>query len=414
MLLSFSVTNFKSFKDEAVLDLHAASIDEFKDINTFEDEKEQQVLKGLFVFGPNSAGKSNLLKGINYMRNIVLLSFVDDTLLEKLSAKQKMYFLLDKKSPELPIKFECEFKTNKYYRYSFSIFNNKIFSEKLETKTDRYSLLFERDENKQIKGNSKFVSKINKFINNVRDNALIVSVLTALNDEDLIDVSKWFKNIIFIDGRNPHRLDLDQLKNNLEYVKCADKTICDVSTKISDFTDQEISNMKKTSGEGIPDYVWNSLKQKNNFTKHHIYNENKEIDGEIELPLDNYASRGTVNYLLLLSPILYALKHSSLICIDEIDAGIHVSLVNNLIGMFDSIDKNPHNAQILATTHDVFLLDEDIRRDQIILVDKNVYGESEVFSLADLKGVRKRDDFLKKYLLGYYGAIPCLKDLENE
>jgi AAA15 family ATPase/GTPase len=414
MLLSFSVTNFKSFKDEAVLDLHAASIDEFKDINTFEDEKEQQVLKGLYVFGPNSAGKSNLLKGIGYMKNIVVSSFEDNNLIERYSANKTMYYIFNKHSKDLPIKFECEFKTTKYYRYSFSIFNSKVYSEKLETKTDRYSLLFERDEKKQIKGNIKFISKISKFIKNVRDNALIVSVLNALNDEDCKDVYDWFKSIIFIDGTNLRYLNLDKLKNNLDFVRCADKTICDVSTKAQNYNDQKMNDIRKTFGGKIPEFLMENLKRKGNYTTHHSYNENKEVDDEVDLSLDKYASRGTINYLSLLSPIFDALKQGSLICIDEIDAGVHVSLVKNLISLFDSIDKNPNNAQIIATTHDVFLLDEDIRRDQIIFVDKNVYGESEVFSLVDLKGVRKRDDFLKKYLLGYYGAIPCLKDLENE
>ena len=75
MLLLFSVKNFKSFKDEATLDLHAASINDFEQINTFEDKKEGSILKGLYVFGPNSSGESNLLNGIRYMRNIVCYGF---------------------------------------------------------------------------------------------------------------------------------------------------------------------------------------------------------------------------------------------------------------------------------------------------------------------------------------------------
>ena len=73
MLLSFSVKNFKSFKDEATLDLHAAIINDFEQINTFEDEKEGSILKRPYVFESNSSGKYNLLNGIRYMRNMFVM-----------------------------------------------------------------------------------------------------------------------------------------------------------------------------------------------------------------------------------------------------------------------------------------------------------------------------------------------------
>ena len=76
--------------------------------------------------------------------------------------------------------------------------------------------------------------------------------------------------------------------------------------------------------------------------------------------------------------------------------------------MFNSIDKNPHNAQLICTAHNVMLMDEDLRRDQIYFTSKDKYGVSKLVSLSDYKGVRKNDLFSKKYLAGFYSNIPNL------
>jgi len=406
MLLTFSVKNFKSFKDKATLDLRAASIDEYDEINTFEVPGEGKVLKGAFIFGGNSAGKSNLLKALYYMKKVVCHSFNNQHIIE-----EGNNFLLDLSSKSLPSVFECEFKSDKYYyKYAFSILKGKIVNEKLERKNLRYVVLFERNEKNELIGKADFVAKIRKFIKNVRDNALVVSVLTALNDEECGDVYNWFNDITFVNPR--HVGDLNDDQKYIECLKFADKTIKGVYSKKIEISEEEKTEMHKLFGEKFPAFF--EKMNKENYTKHIVYDDNKKPISEIDLPIKKFASQGTIKYMSLLIPIFKALEKGSVICIDEIDSNLHVSLVNYLVKLFNSIDRNPKNAQILTTTHDVFLLDENIRRDQIVLVDKNIYGESRVYSLVDLKGVKKRDTILKKYLLGYYGAVPCIKDIEDE
>jgi AAA15 family ATPase/GTPase len=103
-----------------------------------------------------------------------------------------------------------------------------------------------------------------------------------------------------------------------------------------------------------------------------------------------------------------AKTESATIVIDEMDLHLHPALVRHLISLINSIEHNPNNAQLICTTHDVLLLDEDIRRDQIWFVDKNEHGVSNLYALSDFKDVRKNSDILKRYLLGVYGAIPDL------
>ena len=66
-------------------------------------------------------------------------------------------------------------------------------------------------------------------------------------------------------------------------------------------------------------------------------------------------------------------------------------------------------------THDTNLLTPSIfRRDQIWLTQKDKFGATKLYSLAQFKNVRKDEDFEKKYIQGKYGGVPYLQDFEIE
>ena len=79
-----------------------------------------------------------------------------------------------------------------------------------------------------------------------------------------------------------------------------------------------------------------------------------------------------------------------------------------IIGLFNSIEHYPKNAQLICTAHNVMLMDEGLRRDQIYFTSKDKDGKSSLVSLADYKGVRKTDLFSKRYLAGFYASLPDL------
>ena len=106
--------------------------------------------------------------------------------------------------------------------------------------------------------------------------------------------------------------------------------------------------------------------------------------------------------------ILAALDKGKIIFIDEIDSKLHFLVADYLLKMFNSIDKNPNNSQLICTAHNIMLMDDDLRRDQIYFTSKDEYGVSSLVSLADYKGVRKNDLFSKKYLAGFYLKLPNL------
>ena len=102
--------------------------------------------------------------------------------------------------------------------------------------------------------------------------------------------------------------------------------------------------------------------------------------------------------------------------VDELESKLHPNLVAKIVELFQSPNTNPHNAQLIFNTHDINLLSSGfLRRDQIWFVEKDRYGASSVYSLADFKTdqVRKEDNFEKNYVNGKYGAIPYLEGFEE-
>jgi len=90
------------------------------------------------------------------------------------------------------------------------------------------------------------------------------------------------------------------------------------------------------------------------------------------------------------------------------EARLHPLLTKALVGLFNS-SANRKNAQLIFATHDDGLLDpRRIRRDQVWFVEKDRFGGSQLFSLSEIKGVRKDARFAKEYLLGQFGGVPHL------
>ena len=142
-------------------------------------------------------------------------------------------------------------------------------------------------------------------------------------------------------------------------------------------------------------------------------NKGKEVD---KVPFDfmTQESGGTKQMLGFAGLFLNALKTGKAIFIDELDSSLHPLLCRFILKIFNSKKKNPKNAQLIFTTHDVSLLDNELlRRDQIFFVEKDKYGASKLFSLNDI-GERKDSSYRKRYFEGRYGALPYIKSIENE
>jgi len=115
----------------------------------------------------------------------------------------------------------------------------------------------------------------------------------------------------------------------------------------------------------------------------------------------------------LSGPALDSLENGYVLVVDELDSKLHPNLVCKLVSLFNSVEHNPNNAQLIFNTHDTNLLGSGLfRRDQIWFIEKDRIGVSKLFSLADF-AVRKNENFENNYIEGKYGAIPYLNAFEN-
>ena len=112
-------------------------------------------------------------------------------------------------------------------------------------------------------------------------------------------------------------------------------------------------------------------------------------------------------------PVISALENGTPLFIDEFDTQLHPLILENIIKLFNSPDKNKKNAQLVVSCHAVNILtNKNFRRDQIWFCEKDQYGATDLYSLVEYdEPVRNDAAFGKNYLQGRYGAIPYINEI---
>ncbi|WP_181961280.1 AAA family ATPase, partial [Klebsiella pneumoniae] len=206
MIVNFSLSNAFSFKDAQNLSMLAVSSpkDDINQANVM-SIKGERILKSALIFGANASGKSNFIKTISIMKDIVLHSV---QAIESSVTKNIIPFLLDEDGPKSPTEMEVIFlKDNIKYRYGLSLLQGKIKEEWLYyTPSSRETMLFERDGldidvNRASFGESALFIK-DKIIQKTRDDVPFISVIAGFNGEHSKRVVDWFRNIVVISGSN--------------------------------------------------------------------------------------------------------------------------------------------------------------------------------------------------------------------
>lgn len=418
MLVGFTFENYASFYNNTKFAMTVSGNDgRYKELNTF-STPHGELLKSCFVYGANGSGKTNFIDALAFMKYVVTAELdVQSRIISK-----RNYFLFNNASKDKPTSFSIAFIVEGIlYDYGFSILDNKIIEEYLDKKEKRTVNVFTRNGSnfENIKINSKEFKNVEHVIKNTREDVLFLSWANFCNNEMAMKIYKWFEAIQIFDANDTNQL-LSATVDYMEEHENGKKDIVELMNKlgipIDDFemkiTDDMMSEtlvaaLKKSYKEKFKNMM--NVKNVNLKVKQKVYDENwndytmSDFGFELE-------SAGTKKLFEIAGPIISAINNGSVVLIDEIDARLHPSLVHHLVMMFNSLSQNPNNAQLICNTHDVTLLEEDIRRDQIYFIEKDEYGVSKLYSLCDFKGIRKDSKILKQYLLGVYGALPNIKD----
>lgn len=451
MILSFSVSNFRSIYSEQTFSLVSS-----KRVSGFHQNHEsaipkskETVLKTAVIYGANGAGKSNLFKALRYMQEMVTESKG-----RSMQGTKRECFRFNSNAQTEPTMFDLQFIAgSQCYRYGFKVNDSKVLEEWLIKVGSKDQVLFERITSQ----NDEVVVELRKSMSTAEkekklqalatvggpSNQLFLSTIYAnLKNVDLTKdysaVSDWFNNILKLIAPTESVAMLGHLlANNEDFLNFAGSFLKSSSTGVEslnpnkiELSEEELKNLLPAS---VVKEILNDLnvknrsalvqmddgneliierKKDNHFFRIKIQAMHKGSSGK-ETPLDlNEESDGT-RRLLNLMPALHRLKtKDAVFFIDEIDRSMHPILVWKFLEYYLNFCDGGQR-QIIVTTHETNLLHLDLlRRDEIWFAEKDENLETHFYSLTDFK-VRNDLDIRKNYLQGRFGAIPFMGDLEN-
>ncbi|MGB5686277.1 MAG: ATP-binding protein [Candidatus Electrothrix sp.] len=360
MLLKYGAENFFCFKEgaEASFELSSHCPIAISRGNKFSNL--------LCVKGANGSGKTNILKILPFIG-----FFCTDSFNNKPDAPIPVFPYFDS---EEPIKFYCDFIIGKTeYYYDLIINNNKVISESISRKRKKTVLLLKREGNK-LKENIKEFSKLNDI--KLRSNASIISTANQYEFEELKHIYIFFSRIytnVGLLGRFDNKYDNNTskfyhdnekaLKFSIEMIKKSDLGINNISI--------ETRKNEKGDEEFFP-------------TFEHDASVNNNV-------LTYYAqSSGTKELYNILPYYRVALDSGGVLVLDEFDINLHPHILPLLIELFDDEKTNPHNAQMIFSTHHDSILDY-MGKYRTIVVNKEK-SESYTFRLDEIPGDILRND----------------------
>ena len=415
MLIQFNFKNYKSFRDEATLDLSAAKMTEFSD--RVVSEGNDKILPMAAIYGANARGKSNIYNAFGYMADYVIESFKYGDEEEKFEEYRPTPFLFDSVSNDAESSFEVYFtipgdKAEKTYNYGFCVDRHGVTEEWLNVKAKtarKYASVFYRsteEDTLDLSGLPK--SSRDNIQVALEKQVLIVSLGAKLKVNKCKDIRDWFMANEFADFGDPftnfflsRRLPKGFVDDNrvqkkvIEYFASFDE-------HIKDF---EIEKLPHDADSKEETYKISSL--------------HKKIDSDTfaAIPL-SMESAGTLKMFALYPELQDVLEKGSVFFIDELNARLHPLLVRNFLLTFLNPEINTRHAQLIFTTHDTWQLSNQLlRRDEVWFTEKDEQGISKLYSLADFVDesgarIRKDESYEKNYLIGKYGAIPTLKSID--
>lgn len=401
MIAEFKIRNFYSLRDEQTLSFIPTSDDTSRDIYTEEVADGVSLLKIGFIYGSNASGKTNILKALDFFSQFM----VNDGL-NKGDEIGVVPFLLDDVSGKERTQFEMSFYLNREkYKLNLVLDKKVIYEETLQVYSSvQPTLLYKRTYNAEkdatdivFGGKVGLVKKSREAIEgNTFNKRTVIAAFGKSNVEKsrLNLVYDFFSQRIApimypqssLMGFTKRRITRDRdgrlKKFILHFLKASDFNISDITiheeevgiTSEMELVIKNISGMPEKAKEEI--LKKGTLHSGEMFFVHHTSNGDKELDEELE-------SRGTKRYMGLATILYDLLVHGVILPIDEIETSIHYELLSYFIKVF--MVNSKRGGQLIVSTHDINLLDEDhIRRDVIWFTDKNDCGETQLIRLSTL------------------------------
>lgn len=415
MLIEFSVANYRSFWEPRKLSLTATPQKKLLETNTFESPVSglPRLLRSAVVYGPNAGGKSNLVRAMGFVKQFVVSSAKEHQEGEGIAVSP---FLFNQLGSTRPSEFEVQFiQEGVRYQYGFAATQERVTNEWLiaypEGRGQRwYERTFQQKKKEyQWYFGSRFLGRKKQWQDMTRNNALFLSTAIQWNSEQLKPIFTWFQNLSIIEhgtlldpGFSMKVCQDDEKKKSvLAFMNEADISISDISTETKDFS---VEDLPSDMPEALKEEVRRSMDGKK-MMRVGFFHPVEGKDSPVLLPLEE-ESDGTRKLFAYAGPWLDILTSGRILFADELDTSLHPKIMRFLLSLFHNGKTNQANGQLIFTTHDTSLLDQDIlRRDQVWFVEKDKANASNLYPLTDFKP-RAGEALQKGYLNGRYGALP--------
>ncbi len=422
MLIAFSIKNWKSFRDEVCFTMeaskkrnHSGTVAKFKKFRL-------NLLPITGIFGPNASGKSNFVKALSFLQNLI----VDPS--RNFMSSEPDSFRLDPATKSEPTKFAVDLMLqNGIYSYAILFNRQKILEEKLSfqnTRTEK--ILFERKAERLTIGEplKKDVSEdaIKFLIPFLRKDYPALNLLGSANIDKVVPVFNWFSNSLKIIGSDSLFISRSETEETsvggrlygLGTGICSIKTV-PFSGHLSQDVERLAGSISKDSSLTIMDPIEGAIRISNTSSAaikaEKLFAIHKNCRGEEELFSFTDESAGAKRLFNLINMLdkSDSSNDSRTFVIDDIDRSLHTKLTSSLIAQFLEGCDELSRKQLIFTAHDVQLIDEDLlRRDEFWICDRASDGSTTLYPVTDFKDLGAKKDLQTTYLQGRLGGLPNL------
>ncbi|MBR5194647.1 MAG: ATP-binding protein [Akkermansia sp.] len=425
MLINFTFSNFRSFRDKAEFSMIAGKgLLDRATLQRMPGFRSMNVLPISAIFGGNASGKSNFVKALYHLQQMVLSGKIEtDT------------FKLDSVLCNAPSTFVvCALADERVWEYTLSVNNKEIEEE---------SLIYVKDKKEvQVFYRTRDTFSIDKSVDIPQDgrkkleligeslapsSIFLHSVQTyriAGIDSVMFPIYDWFQNTLCIVSADSRRaaLGVDLIRRLELYsdaLSNADTGIDELKlTKVNieqlDISSDELEKFKQSEAKVIfnkEDSTLVLIKAEDGIHAYRCLSMHHDDNGN-EVPfLFTDESDGTRRLLHLLPTLIDYEVKPRVYVVDELDRSLHTNLSRYLVEQQLKIARTEarNRQQLIFTTHDVMLMDQTLlRRDEMWAVERGRDKGSHLISFEDFIEIRKDKDIRRSYLTGHMGGLPRL------
>ena len=392
-LLNLTISNHKSIRDEATLDLTHSTLCTLNPPKGTQWGDHLHRIAG--IYGPNGSGKTNILEAIQHMQSAIA------TLLP-LGSNALPYMPYDASKPTV---YSVEFiHDGARYEYSLSRNADCVAGERLRVARKRWNTIYWRDKHGAVKGL--------KGLPHVNANELVLTRASLMGDPQVKPVRDALAT-----GVKVFRVGAPSMEDAYLHIarhllsRRLDTTALSTLARIADIgaTSVELHAPKQSArparhAPADKETAEAALAKALPHLLEFQYGERTVPHTALS------ASSGSIMWLALAATAVDALTGGQVLVVDDLTASLHPDLGRVIIDWFTSPTANQTGAQLIFTSHDIALMDIGRgpihNRERIWFTEKNSAGATALYQLSDFTGLQVGSNITKNYFEGRFGATP--------